>query len=97
MGIKRRPRCIDGRSKIWSRQGYKDIILLTLGTGVGGGIMINGALHQGLLNRAGHLGHVTQNADSDFFDVTNMPASLEEVMGDCSIGRRTLGKYTSTI
>lgn len=77
-------------------KGYKDIILLTLGTGVGGGILINGALHQGLLNRAGHLGHVTQNADSDFFDVTNMPASLEEVIGDCSIGRRTLGKYTST-
>lgn len=75
---------------------YKNIILLTLGTGVGGGIMINGELHQGLLNRAGHMGHVMLNADSDAWDVTNMPASLEEAIGECTIERRSFGKFTST-
>ncbi|MBX2922280.1 MAG: ROK family protein [Chitinophagaceae bacterium] len=83
-------------AKFGAGKGYKDIVMLTLGTGVGGGVMINGALHQGLLNRAGHLGHITLNADTDFFDVTQMPASLEEVIGNCSIERRSLGRYKST-
>lgn len=83
-------------AKFGAGKGYKDIVMLTLGTGVGGGVMINGVLHQGLLNRAGHLGHVTLNADADFFDVTNMPGSVEEVIGNCSIERRSLGKYKST-
>ncbi|MFT3704400.1 MAG: ROK family protein [Agriterribacter sp.] len=77
-------------------KGYKNILLLTLGTGVGGGIMINGELHQGLLNRAGHFGHVMLNADSDAWDVTNMPASLEDAIGECTIERRSFGKYHST-
>ncbi|HEX5023730.1 MAG TPA: ROK family protein [Agriterribacter sp.] len=77
-------------------QGYKNIVLLTLGTGVGGGIMINGELHQGLLNRAGHLGHITLNADSDDCDVTNMPASLEDAIGNCTIERRSFGRFSST-
>jgi glucokinase len=77
-------------------KGHKNIIMLTLGTGVGGGIMINGELHQGLLNRAGHMGHVMLNADSDAWDVTNMPASLEDAIGECTIERRSFGKFTST-
>lgn len=77
-------------------KGYKNIIMLTLGTGVGGGVMINGVLHQGLLSRAGHLGHVMLNADSDARDVTNMPASLEDAIGDCTIQQRSFGKYNNT-
>lgn len=77
-------------------KGHKNIIMLTLGTGVGGGVMINGELHQGLLSRAGHMGHVMLNADSDFRDVTNMPASLEDAIGDCTVQQRSFGKYNST-
>lgn len=77
-------------------KGYKNIIMLTLGTGVGGGVMINGDLHQGLLSRAGHFGHVMLNADSDSRDVTNMPASLEDAIGDCTIQQRSFGKFNST-
>ena len=76
--------------------GYKNIVMLTLGTGVGGGVLINGELHQGLLSRAGHFGHVMLNADSDFRDVTNMPASLEDAIGDCTIQQRSFGKFAST-
>ena len=83
-------------AKFGTGKGYRHIVLLTLGTGVGGGIMINGVLHQGLLNRAGHLGHVTLHADGDICDVTNMPASLEDAIGDCTIERRSFGKFTST-
>lgn len=77
-------------------KGYKNIVMLTLGTGVGGGVLINGELHQGLLSRAGHFGHVMLNADSDFRDVTNMPASLEDAIGDCTIQQRSFGKFSST-
>ena len=37
---------------------YKNIIVLTLGTGVGGGIIINGKLYQGATGTAGEFGHI---------------------------------------
>ncbi|MCL5736083.1 MAG: ROK family protein [Actinobacteria bacterium] len=37
--------------------GLRDVILLTLGTGVGGGILINGRLYRGVGGGAGELGH----------------------------------------
>lgn len=77
-------------------KGYSDILMLTLGTGVGGGVMIKGELHQGLLNRAGHIGHISLNADSDTRDITNIPGSLEDVIGDCSIEQRSFGRFKST-
>lgn len=84
-------------AKFGAGRGYQDIIMLTLGTGVGGGIMIKGELHQGLLSRAGHLGHVTMNADSDEPDITQMPASLEDAIGNSTVAKRSLGRYTSTV
>lgn len=83
-------------AKLGAGKGYKDIILLTLGTGIGGAVYLDGKLHQGLLNRAGHLGHVTLNADSDAADITGMPASLEDAIGNASIQQRSSGKYHST-
>ena len=46
-------------------KGYKNVVLLTLGTGVGGGLLINGQLYQGLSQMAGHLGHLSLNATDD--------------------------------
>ena len=40
-------------------RGWHDLILLTLGTGVGGGIVINGQILHGFLGMAGELGHMT--------------------------------------
>jgi len=83
-------------AKFGSGKGYRNIVMLTLGTGVGGGLLINGQLHQGRFNRAGHLGHVTLHADSDVLDITQMPASLEDAIGDCTISLRSQGKFNST-
>jgi glucokinase len=37
-------------------QGYRDLVCLTIGTGIGGGIIANGSLLHGLHGYAGHLG-----------------------------------------
>ena len=38
-------------------KGYKSLVALTLGTGVGGGVVINGEVYHGSQNTAGELGH----------------------------------------
>ncbi len=40
-------------------RGYRDVVLLTLGTGVGGGLIIGGRIVHGRSGMAGELGHVT--------------------------------------
>lgn len=45
--------------KVGQGQGRSDFISLTLGTGLGGGIIANGQLIQGQQGVAGHVGHIT--------------------------------------
>lgn len=77
-------------------KGVKHGLMLTLGTGVGGGLLLNGHLYQGFFQMAGHLGHITVNADSVHPDITNMPGGLEEAIGNVTVGRRSFGRYKST-
>ena len=44
-------------------RGRRDVVLLTLGTGVGGGLIVGGRLVYGRSGMAGELGHVTVNPD----------------------------------
>ncbi|MCK4530776.1 MAG: ROK family protein, partial [Candidatus Marinimicrobia bacterium] len=44
-------------------KGLKHVIALTLGTGVGGGIILNGELYRGASFTAGELGHVSISRD----------------------------------
>ena len=39
--------------------GAKDLVCVTLGTGVGGGVIANGAIVQGVSGAAGEIGHIT--------------------------------------
>lgn len=77
-------------------KGLKHAILLTLGTGVGGGILIDGKLYQGLSQMAGHLGHSTTESNSYSLDVTNMPGSIEDAIGNLTVEQRSHGKFTTT-
>lgn len=47
-----------GERWIGSGIGYKDIVLLTIGTGIGGGIISNGQLMRGNGGSAGEIGHI---------------------------------------
>ncbi|MGB3550276.1 MAG: ROK family protein [Candidatus Binatus sp.] len=44
-------------------RGRRDVVLLTLGTGVGGGLVVGGKLVHGRSGMAGELGHVTVDPD----------------------------------
>lgn len=76
-------------------KGRKNVVMLTLGTGVGGAILVDGKPYQGAFNKAGHIGHMVIDSDGDR-DITGMPGSLEDAIGNCSIEKRTFGKFSST-
>ena len=46
-------------------KGHKDMVMMTLGTGVGGGIIINGKILTGSKGAAGEIGHITVNYDEE--------------------------------
>ncbi len=77
-------------------KGIRNIVMLTLGTGVGGGLLINGELYQGNFQMAGHLGHMTLDVDRDDPGITGMPGTLENAIGDATVGKRSFGRFTST-
>jgi len=77
-------------------KGLKHAILLTLGSGVGGGILIDGHLYQGLSQMAGHFGHTTVDSHTHSRDVTNMPGSIEDAIGNITILHRSYGRYETT-
>lgn len=80
---------------IGAAKNKKNVVMLTLGTGVGGAILIDGKPYQGSFNKAGHIGHMVVDSDGEA-DIVGMPGSLEDAIGNCSIAKRTSGRYHST-
>ncbi len=75
--------------------GYRNAVLLTLGTGVGGAILADGCLYKGHIGRAGHLGHLCLNPDGPP-DIVGTPGSLEQMIGNCTLPARSSGRFTLT-
>jgi glucokinase len=49
---------------VWgAAQGHNNVVMLTLGTGIGGAVLANGQMLRGHSGVAGHLGHLTVDAD----------------------------------
>lgn len=46
-------------------RGYKNLIMVTLGTGVGGGVILNGEILTGSNGAAGEIGHITVNFEEE--------------------------------
>ena len=84
-----------GEAWLGAAAGAANVVLLTLGTGVGGGIIADGKLLGGHLGRAGHLGHITVDMDGRP-DLVRIPGSLEDAIGDCTIRERSNGRFAST-
>lgn len=73
----------------------KNVVMLTLGTGVGGAILIDGKPYQGAFHKAGHIGHMVVDSQGEP-DIVGIPGSLEDAIGNCTIEKRSYGKYSST-
>lgn len=84
-----------GETWIGAGTGFRNVILLTLGTGVGGAILADGRLLRGWRGLAGHLGHVTLNADG-LPSFMKTPGALESAIGDGYLAERCGGRYAST-
>ena len=82
-------------SRIGAGVGFNDILMVTLGTGIGGGIMIDRKIIQGQMGRAGHIGHVSVNSNPEV-GIVGTPGSLENTIGECTIVDRTKGRFSST-
>lgn len=83
--------------EVWrgAARGSRNVALLTLGTGVGGALMVDGRLLRGHLGRAGHLGHISLDP-AGAPDVTNCPGSLESAIGNVTVEARTGGRFRTT-
>ncbi|MGZ9125102.1 MAG: ROK family protein, partial [Candidatus Binatia bacterium] len=84
-----------GEAWLGAAKGMEDVIMLTLGTGVGGAAIVDGRLLQGHIGRAGHLGHNCLNMDAPK-DVTGIPGSIEYFVGNWNIRDRTGGRFATT-
>ncbi len=83
--------------EIWqgSARDLRNVIFLTLGTGVGGAAVVDGNLLRGHLGRAGHLGHISLDFHAST-DICGTPGSLEDLIGNHNIRERSGGRFDST-
>ena len=84
-----------GEAWVGSARGCQDVIMLTLGTSVGGAILSGGKLIRGHIGRGGHLGHISIHADGEQ-DAFQTPGSLDSFLGNHTVSERTDGRYEST-
>jgi len=85
------------QGEVWkgAAVGCRNVILLTLGTGVGGAILSDGRLLKGAIGRAGHLGHISIDRGGER-SIFGIPGALEPAIGNYSVAQRSGGRFAST-
>ena len=77
-------------------QGYKDLVVVTLGTGVGGGIIVNGKMLTGVRGAGGEIGHIhVENDEQDCCGCGNK-GCLEQYASATGVTRLARKKLEST-
>jgi len=84
-----------GEVAFGAARGARNVVLLTLGTGVGGAAMVDGQLLRGHTGKAGHLGHVSLDPDAAP-DICGTPGSLENAIGNHNVRERSGGRFGTT-
>lgn len=87
---------LSAEASFGAAQNCENAVLITIGTGVGGAILINKKIYQGALQKAGHIGHMSVDMEGDP-DICGMPGSLEEAIGNYSVAKRSNGKFNDTL
>jgi glucokinase len=83
-----------GEVRLGAGRGLGNVAMLTLGTGVGGGVVLGGELFEGPNRRAGHLGHISLDPYGAA-SVFPTPGSLEWHVGAAYVAERTAGRFTA--
>lgn len=76
-------------------KGYKDLVMITLGTGVGGGVILNEKVLSGQHGLAGEIGHICVRVDEEELCNCGGKGCLEQVASATGIvreARRTIEK-----
>lgn len=84
-----------GEAWIGAARDRRNVVLLTLGTGVGGAAIVDGRLLRGAIGRAGHIGHLCLDPEGTP-SITGMPGAIEVMIGDSTVAARTGGKFSDT-
>ena len=84
-----------GENWLGAARGRTNVMLLTLGTGVGGAAMVDGHLLRGHVGKAGHLGHISLDPNGPP-DICGTPGSLELAIGNANIFERSGGRFVTT-
>ncbi|PEK54785.1 glucokinase [Bacillus toyonensis] len=77
-------------------EGAKDLICMTLGTGVGGGVIANGEIVHGVSGAAGEIGHITVVTENAFPCNCGKSGCLETVASATGIVRVAMQKIQET-
>ena len=88
-------------AKAGAGKGYNDVIMITLGTGVGGGIVSDGKVFKGFNSAAGELGHIVIEVDGrqctcgrrgcweTYSSATGLIKTTQEKLDECAAAGRT--------
>lgn len=83
-------------SRLGAAKGFKNAVCITLGTGVGGGIVIDGRLYRGLSFASGEIGHIPLNEDGPACNCGGI-ACLETYIGNNRIKQEAKRLFRRTI
>ncbi|WP_077213968.1 ROK family glucokinase [Bacillus dakarensis] len=76
-------------------EGYNNLVCVTLGTGVGGGVIANGEIIQGVMGAAGEIGHVTSIPNGGAPCNCGKTGCLETIASATGIVRIVTEKFTN--
>ena len=76
-------------------EGYNNLVMVTLGTGVGGGVIINGQIHTGTNGGGGEIGHMTADREETECCGCGKKGCLEQYASATGIARLAKKKLVS--
>ena len=83
-----------GEMKFGAGRGVKNFVMVTLGTGVGGGFVIDGQVFRGEEGGAGEIGHITINCDGPQCNCGNR-GCVEAYVGQKYLSQRVMEQLVS--
>jgi glucokinase len=82
-----------GEQHFGAGKGIKDLIYLTVSTGIGGGILISGKLYSGACGSAGEIGHMTIDVNGPRCGCGNI-GCLEMLASGTAVAREAIGRIS---